>query len=440
MRIARRLRLSLLILGLIAGVASAARAEDSLIRARAVWDLLAGEKYDEFAATGDETMQAGFNADQARQIWASLNFQLGKYQGVTQTNALKQGEYDAVVFVCAFERGSATIRIVLNAAGQLSGFWFDKVEPKAAYEPPDYVDPKAFREEEVTVKCGESELPGKLCIPLQGEKHPGLVLVHGSGPHDEDESIGPNKPFRDLAWGLASRGIAVLRYQKRTQKYGKEIKPDQYNLEWETIEDAVAAAALLRERPEVDPKRVFVLGHSLGGMAAPFIAEKDARLAGVVLLAANARSVLDLVIDQVEYLAKADGSVGAEEAAQIEDLKAQLALVRDGKADDVEKPILGAPAKYWADLHGRDHTAATLRLKCPILVIHGGRDYQVTRKDYDIWKSKLSERENVTIRFYDALNHLMIFGSGPSTPQEYQTPGHVDQAVVEDITAWINRH
>lgn len=429
-----------LLLGVLAGIIPQLRAEDPQVRARALWDLLAAEKYTEFVAAGDETMQTDFGADQAQQVWTLIISQLGKYQGVVSTSSIKKDADDVVIFICAFERGSATFRVVLNAEGQLSGLWFDKAEPNVNYEPPSYVDVKSFREEDVTIKCGEYELPGKLCLPLEGEKHPALVLVHGSGPQDEDETIGPNKPFRDLAWGLASRGIVVLRYQKRTQKYGKDIKPEQYNLEWETIDDAVAAAALLHERPEADARRVFVLGHSLGGMAAPFVAERDPQLAGVILFAANARSVLDLVADQVEYLARVDGTLTDEEKTQIEELKHELDAVRDGRADQVEKPILGAPARYWADLHGRDQVAAALRIKCPILLIQGGRDYQVTRKDYDLWKSKLAGRENVAIRHYDGLNHLMIFGTGPSTPQEYQITAHVDQAVVEDIATWIMKH
>src|SRR5262249_57372826 len=115
---------------------------------------------------------------------------------------------------------------------------------------------------------------------------PGVGLAHGSGPNDRDETIAQNKPFKDLALGLASRGIAVLRYDKRTKVYpAKMAGLAGLTVKDEVVDDAIAAASMLRSQPRIDPARVFVLGHSLGGMLVPRIAAADAKLAGVIVMA-----------------------------------------------------------------------------------------------------------------------------------------------------------
>jgi fermentation-respiration switch protein FrsA (DUF1100 family) len=71
-----------------------------------------------------------------------------------------------------------------------------------------------------------------------------------------------------------------------------------------------------------------------------------------------------------------------------------------------------------------------------MLILQGERDYQVTMRDFALWKAALGERKNVTLRSYAKLNHLFTAGEGKSTPAEYAS-GHVDAPVVEDIARWI---
>lgn len=430
----------LLIASLIAATMPVRAEDQPVARAREIWQLMATGRFDEFVATGDEKVKAALSPERAAQIWAGLGFQLGQYQEIQSATNIKQGENDAIILICRFARGTATVRVVLDQQGRLSGLWTrtTKILPIAPpYEPPAYVNQQAFYEEPALVVCGEFELPGTLTIPKTGAPHPAIVLVHGSGSADEDETFGPHKPFRDLAWGLASRGVAVLRYEKRNHKYGRSTKTEDVTLEWEVIDDALAAARILRARPDIDDQRVVVLGHSLGGMAAPFIASRDPRLAGIVLMAANARSILDLIEDQLAYLANLDGNVSEDEREELVRVKQATTAIRDGRPSEVEEPLLGAPAAYWAHLHQRDPVKVAAGLKCRILIIHGGRDYQVTRADYALWHERLSNHKNVTIKLHETLNHLMVAGDGPSTPAEYQQPGHVDEAVIEDIANWI---
>jgi dienelactone hydrolase len=267
------------------------------------------------------------------------------------------------------------------------------------------------------------------------------VLVHGSGPNDRDETVGANKPFKDLATGLASRGVAVLRYDKRTMVHGgKSATLKTFTVKEEVIEDALEAVRLLQSQPSIDPRRVFVLGHSLGGMLIPRIGAADTTIAGLIVLAGPARPLEEAIVAQTRYLAMADGTISAEEQKAIEEVTAVGDAVRALTSDDVTsgRMIFGAPASYWLDLRGYDPPSEAARVKRPMLVLHGERDYQVTREEFARWKAALGARPDVTFHSYPMLNHLFIPGTGPGQPAEYQVPGHVAEEVVRDIAAWVS--
>jgi len=287
-----------------------------------------------------------------------------------------------------------------------------------------------------------------LTMPKGKGPFPAVVLVHGSGPNDRDETIGANKPFKDLAWGLASKGIAVLRYEKRTKHYAAEMKNvENLTVKEETIDDAVAAVALLKGTPGVDSERVFVIGHSLGAMLAPRIAEEclaspRTRIAGIVMLAPASRDLLDLIVEQVEYVAGLDGTISEAESRGIEAIKAEIQKIRSGKLREGEL-ALNAPKSYWDDLAAHNGVEIARQLGLPMLILQGERDYQVTMEDLQGWKDgllkpgKANARTNVGIKTYEDLNHLFINGTGKSTPDEYLVPGHVSEEVITDISDWV---
>jgi len=245
-----------------------------------------------------------------------------------------------------------------------------------------------------------------------------------------DETIGPNKPFKDLSWGLAAKGIAVLRYEKRTKLYAVETVDE------ETVNDALAAIDSLRELDEVDPERIFILGHSLGGMLAPRIAAKDGKIAGLILLAANTRNLPDMILDQAKYLVFLDGEVSEGEVRYLKEIEAQVRKVKELDIGEGEI-VLGASRTYWSDLMTYDPVEVAKDLAIPMLILQGGRDYQVTMEDFEGWKEGLAGQEGVWFKFYPDLNHLFISGTGKPSPTEYEKFGNVDRIVVEDIIEWI---
>jgi dipeptidyl aminopeptidase/acylaminoacyl peptidase len=264
--------------------------------------------------------------------------------------------------------------------------------------------------------------------------------VHGSGPNDRDETIGPNKPFRDLAWGLASQGIAVLRYDKRTRVYGSEIaQMTEFTVQQETVEDALAAVELLRSTENIDTSQIFVVGHSLGGLMIPQIASQDPDIAGVIVMAGPTRPLNTIMVEQIQYLANLDGDISADEQEAIDAVIAESAAV---EADEpIENPqLFTGPLSYWTDLIAQNPVETALQTSQPMLILQGERDYQVTMDNFQGWQEGLAGRDNVTFIAYPDLNHLFMSGTGPSTPDEYDLPGHVADAVITDIVNWIEAY
>ena len=412
-------------------------------RARTLWNLLHDRKFAEFWAEGNEQFKNILPPDRLQESWEAVLQTYGNPERELGVNVVPAGELSTVELKTKFNHATVVVRIALHKDGKVAGLFFVPAQ-EGEYKPPSYGHPSNFREEEVVVKSGSFELPGTLTFP-KGEPvapgFPAVVLVHGSGPHDRDETVFVNKPFKDIAAGLATRGVAVLRYEKRTLKYGASIDVKTLTLDAETVDDAVAAVRLLFTRSDIDSKRVFVLGHSLGGMAAPFIAEKEPKIAGIIMLAAAARKLTVLVDEQIDYIAAADGKVEEAERKANDEIHAKTKAIRDGTFKPGEM-LLGAPVEYWDRLERMDPVAAVKKLSIPVLIGQGARDYQVSaEKDLELWRKELSEKTNVTIKLFPFLDHLLRKGEGrTSTPQEYQKPGNVHQGIVVYVSEWINNH
>lgn len=422
-----------------------AKPPDLVSSAKAFVDLLVNKDFSSAEGYFHDTVKAALPEEKLKGTWTSLITQAGAFKRQVGTRTEKISGYDVVFVTCEFEKASVDIKVVFNQAKQVAGLFFVPANTAGEYSPPDYVKPNAFLEKEVTVGTGEWALPGTLTVPKEPGSYPAIVLVHGSGPNDRDETIGPNKPFRDLAWGLASQGIAVLRYEKRTRQYGSKIGQfkGQFTVKEETIDDALAAVALLRKTEGVDAGRIFVLGHSLGGMLIPRIGVRDKGIAGFIVLAGwgATKPMEDTIIEQMTYIFSLEGKISDEEKKKLEEVKQLAAKIKNLKPSDASSSanILGAPASYWLDLRGYDPPDAAKKLQQPLLILQGERDYQVTMADFQRWKDALSSRRDVTFKSYPKMNHLFIEGNGRIAPAEYTITGHVAEAVIVDIGTWIKR-
>ncbi len=399
-------------------------------RARQALDLVLSGKYEAFYEQFSPEMKQGISletyAAQAKQILSAL----GKPASQDAPQVHHIG--DAVSVTIPLHWPAVTLNFIVswNAAGQVQGTWFRRAEPPAPpYATPAYSHPDSFTAKEVSFGAEGSQLPATLTLPVGKGPFPAVVLVHGSGPNDRDESVGGSKIFRDLAEGLATRGIAVLRYDKRVRVYPQSASAPDFTMTRETVDDAVLAAAWLRKQPSIDPRRVFVLGHSQGGYMMPRIMQQDTTLAGAIVMAGNVRPLEELIVAQTEYLAGLKGQPSPYDQARFDAVRRDPWLVYPGVTE-----------KYKSDLKGYHPAGLAATLPQPMLILQGERDYQVGMKDFELWKSGLTHKTNVAFRSYPGLNHLFIAGEGKSTPDEYAQPGHVAPEVIADVASWILAH
>ena len=405
------------------------------LEARTARLIEAAARYD-FAAASvdfDDAMAAALTAQKFAAMWSAVEQQLGRFQTIESIEIHLENGFESARAVCRFERRRATVSVVFDDRRRVDSL---SLKPMAVvWEAPSYARPEAFEERSVTVG-NAPPLPGTLTLPKTAELLPGVVLVHGSGPSDEDESIGGAKVFKDLAWGLASQNIAVLRYVKRSRQSPSGIVTQKE----EVLDAAQAAIQLLSTTPGIDPKRIFVVGHSQGGGLAPRIAHDRPTLAGIVVLAGPAQPLQDSVLAQLEYFRSASGG-SPELTARIEAARRFKRSVEDPHLmpdQDVSLPTGGTlKGAYFLDARGYDPPKVARALHCPVLVLQGERDYQVSMTEFHDWVSALGKRKGALLKSYPSLNHLFVSGVGPPTPAEYEQPGHVDEAVVNDIARWI---
>lgn len=396
-------------------------------------DHLEAGRFDEAAAAFTEDMRKAVPAERLRQLWASLPAAVDR--GAPTAHAVD----GAVRVDVPLHRAGAELvaRVAILPDGRIAGFLVQPAPPPPA--PPVPAD-ASYTERDAAVGTGALALPATLALPRGDGPFPAVVLVHGSGPQDRDETIGPNRPFLEIARGLAARGIAVLRYEKRTKAHPGWFAGREFDMDDEVTDDAVLAVGLLRATPGIDATRVFVLGHSQGGMLAPRVARASGHVAGLILLAAPARPLLDLLPEQNRYLFALDGTTTAEETAFLAKLDAMIADLRSGRPMAASETPLGVPASWWRAIDAIDPVADAKSLPVPVLLLQGGRDFQVTAADWARWQAAFGADPRAALRHYPALDHLGIPGEGPSSLATYQQPGHVDTQLIDDIAQWIERH
>jgi len=255
---------------------------------------------------------------------------------------------------------------------------------------------------------------------------------------------------------LASSGIAVLRYDKRTFVYKKKLASEtSFTLNEETVDDALLAVRFLQEQPEVDARRIVVLGHSLGGYAVPRIAQfdqdpnlrssavrKGPKISGFVIMAGCTRPIQTLILQQTKYLVALDGEVSISDQEKIDEIASAVKKIDSKKQLESmgeKESVLGGPKNYWLDLHDyRPAVLAKKSLKVPTFILQGSRDYQVTEKeDFAPWKKALGSTKNVQFKKFRSLNHLMMVGKGKPNPQEYQQPGNVSGQVIRQLVKFV---
>lgn len=369
-------------------------------------------------------MQGQISPLQCSLLFMQLSTQMGRFvkRGVWETT--QQEGYDIVVSRLTFSRQSVGMRLVFDAGKRIAGLFFTPVEAKK--EAADHTagdTTGVFVESDTAIHNGSIRLPATYCRPRGTQPAACMVLVHGSGPNDRDETLGPNKMFRELAHRLAEAGIATLRYDKRTYVYRErtaEVSSGVMTYDTETVDDAVAALRLAASMPGVDAHRVFVAGHSLGGLLVPRIARRcEVPLAGMLSLSGGPiRSFKETLLRQLHYVIGLQGGTSAD---------AEVACAQ---------MLSALPEAYLAHAEAYDFGAECAATDTPFLLLQGGHDYQITPEDFRLWQERLALRPFTTCLVLPHCDHLLRRSESMATPQSYTRYQPLDTEAVGLIIAF----
>jgi hypothetical protein len=357
-----------------------------------------------------DRFDADLSTEDLRGGWETWTATTGRFEGVAGTVHRTQEGFDVVKVVGAFETGLVAIDFVFRGNADVVGL-FHSTPNTGEYTPPTYAASDGLDESEVTVAGDAGDLPGVRTVPAGAGTVPGVVLVGDDGPRDRNGAVGPNRPLQDLAWGLADRGVASLRYDSRALAA--------------LTSDAAAAVERLRSLDRVGS--VAVVGHGVGGWVAARVAA-EAAVDGVAVLAAPARPLTTTRPEAARYVANVDGTVEDTERRWVDHVTGEAERVPDLEADET---ALGATGAFWASVADYDPVAATGDRSVPTHLLFGGRDFEVPEADRQRWD------EAGEVQVVDAANHLLQPGEGPATPGEYALPNAVAEPVVASVAGFV---
>ena len=303
---------------------------------------------------------------------------------------------------------------------------------------PDYSAPAgaAYIAENVRIPAGAAddgfELAGTLTLPKEGEPpFPAVITISGSGLQNRDEEICPlvvgYRPFRQIAERLAEEGIAVLRVDDRMVGGSGGDAASATTLDF--AEDVRAEIAWLRDRPEIAPDRIALVGHSEGAVIAPMVANDDREIAALVLMAGTAINGLEVLKYQVTYPIRTAEGLSDEQ-------KDELAAQAIRQLED--SPGQNAWLRYF---RAYDPLPTVRQVTQPVLILQGELDRQVTAEQAAMLADALRDggNEDVELEVYPDLNHLFLVSEMDGAPAEYMTLEDVDVPgyVLDRMATWL---
>lgn len=406
---------------------------------------LKNKNQNKFEQLFDTSVWGKLLAYQVKQQFYKNEDECGVIKSIKEILVDTQGCKIATATHVKTNKGNYYYYLLFDQNNKIQQFYADTLAPNPFYVKPS-IGKGLVKKEISIISNSKISLPATLYLPDNSKSFPVVIIVHGSGPHDRNGTIIKNKIYLDLALGLTQKGIAVLLYDKRTYvyKYNSQFPKDSMTYYEETIEDALAAVNTVRKIKGVDSTKIFVGGHSQGAMCAPKIASLDTNkyIFGIIMLASPARSLLEIMPEQIDYVTNDDSKMTDIEKMQVNSIKWQINNAKSDKLDmNTKAGILpfGIGPKYWLYDRKFEAVKTAQKINIPILLLQGSRDYNVTTKEYDMWLEAMKERKNFSSKLYPKLNHMFFEGEGMSTPKEMMKVGHVANYVMEDIADWINR-
>jgi pimeloyl-ACP methyl ester carboxylesterase len=419
---------------------------------------LIDEKFEAVAAAFTPWLAEQHPVEELEKVWYKTIGKYGRYKSHYFGEVIEKDA--AISYLYVLECGSSALAVVLafNGQGEVmtfilqppegeplnsQPFWVVPEFPEPRYfdyRVPSYVDTTRFSETEFTMQ-GAIPIPAVMTVAKTNEPNPVVLIFQGFGATDRDETIGPLKPLRDIAWGLASQGIASVRFDCRAYTQPAEVVSG-FDLNGYLLDDIAALLAYIRMESAIfDTTRIYLAAHGFGGMAAPIAAKYDGALAGLILLSTPARQFSDILVETVKNDMK-DWDTTISEGEGKEKTLSEVAEILDNLQQRRLPPnemILFAPAQVWYDLMDNNHLDIAGQLDIPVLIIHSGRDIKANDVDYEIWKNRFNGCQNVGFQRYDDLNHFyQPPGKGSAGKFTFQITGDpVNARVIEDLSVWI---
>lgn len=399
------------------------------------------QQFDSIFNLQNADMKRKIDANDYETMWSNFIENHDSLASVGETKVTKKDSLWVTVTKISFVKKDYNLKLTINNKNQLSGIFFTNI--KTNHTPPGYINTLLFFEIKLNVPTKGIESEGMLSIPKGNNKHPLVIIVGGSGPTDKDGTIGANKPYKDLAWALAAKGVAVYRYDKRTANSSnlKGVKTNEFTMEQEYLIDLKNIVNALSKDKRLDAKKIFIAGHSQGGFMIPYFKMNLPKVAGFIGLAANYQTIAEIIPSQLEYLSALnnDSATLAAYAPLIAKANYTKNHLYDKQINtDSLFPGLTIAFLRHMDKYKPDNIAEVLNKK-PVLFIQGSRDYQVTPTELNLWKNKLKNACCATYIQFEKLNHMLLAGEGKSTPNEYNVPNNVPEYVATEIANWVKK-
>lgn len=406
-------------------------------RVEEVTSQLSRHRYRKVWRMFDANMKEKVTVKRLKEVWRGIEEVSGQYEGVEdiQDNSIDgRQRYRALL---RFENGIYRFLLASNEDNKIDALFIQAM----GYNLPDYGKNLKVGKRFLRFQTDTLLFSGELIVPVECNNCPIVIMVHGSGPNNKDETIGPNKVFQDLALGLASQGIASYRYDKRFFLY-PELAEQPFDLYDETIDDAISAYTMIKADTSLHFGKHIMLGHSLGAFAMPLIADSLNDLDGAILFSGNARRIEDLIEYQMNYLTNYDDKLNSAEKKLIKKVEKGIERIRNGNYDE-NTPYADLlaywPGKFWKGIAPYD-PVAQLRsnTKTNFLILQGEDDYQITMEDYALWRANVATMNNVEMLSFPGLTHLFTPSKGQRPgPADYFIPNNVSYEVIVEIAAWI---
>jgi uncharacterized protein len=402
--------------------------------------LLKTGKFQSIEKRLDPTMSRMIDASKLQGFWEGLQMQYGDLLKTGETSVKTKDSLFVCLTPLQFEKTKLNFRLVLNKKLQIAGLFLEPME--VPYAPAAWVNPALFFEVKKAVPIAAYPSEGVLTLPNVQEKVPVVIIIGGSGPTDKDLTMGPNKIYKDMAWGLGTQGVASYRYDKRTRAFGSKMgDPEKVTVKEEYLDDLQAIVDMLRNHEAIDSNSIYLLGHSEGGYLIPWFAHEVKGIKGFMIAAGNYHKMADMIGHQLQHLLKHSKSNQEREGLQAILDRVPYAQNKLSLQSPKDSIPLGMSAAYLMHLNAHAPAIYLNALKGkPVLLLQGGRDYQVPTSEFDSWKEALSQHKQVTFQLYHQLNHIFMAGEGVCLPTEYTESGNVSKLFILDIAAWVKEN